>query len=154
VATLSGLGVEIRTFMRMRKAPVIRVIAASVALVVMLVIVPSAMAASAVDQYSEGIPTAGGQKPSRDVVRSHESGGPGGTTTIPPATRAQLEKSKNGSAAVKAAKITAPSRTDLGRSDSSSGGGLGLLLPLILVAALVAAVGIFFARRRAGPAPS
>jgi hypothetical protein len=119
-------------------------------LVALLVAAPSTFAASAVDQYSEGIPTAGGQKPTSDAV----SGSPG-TATIPPATREQLDKTPKGSAAEKAAKITAPTRSQPAGSDNSdTGDGLGLLLPLILAATLAAGIGIFVARRRLGATPT
>ena len=124
-----------------------------IALAVVLVTAPAALAASAVDQYSEGIPTPGGQKPSRDAVKSAGSTklGSAGTATIPPPARAALKGSKAGVAAEKAAKITAPGRpTSVASDPSSSGGGLGLFLPLMLAATLVAAIAIYLARRRAG----
>jgi hypothetical protein len=126
-----------------------RVGVTAVALTALLVIAPAAMATSAVDQYSEGIPTAGGQKPSHNAVRQ-EVNGKGNTATIPPAAVAQLEKSKNGRAAAAAAKITAPSDSSPGGSPTN-GSGLGLLLPLILAATLLAAIAVFLARRRATP---
>jgi hypothetical protein len=130
----------------MRPARRIGSAAACSALVLLLALAPAALAASAVDQYSEGIPTASGQKPTRDAAKP----GGGGTATIAPATRAQLEKTKQGAAAARAARITAPGRSAPGSADAGDA-GMGLLLPLILVAALAAAVGILFARRRAGP---
>jgi hypothetical protein len=122
---------------------------AAVGLLSVLASAPAALAASAVDQYQEGFPTAGGQKPTKDAVGG--DGGTAGTATIPPQTQAQLGKSKNGSAAEKAARITAPTGPSSGPSDA--GGGLGFLLPLILAGALAGAVAIFVARRRAGPPP-
>jgi hypothetical protein len=112
---------------------------------------PGAFAGSAVDQYTEGIPTAGGQEPSRDAVGNS---GDGNSAPIPSRTRAQLGKSKVGSAAEKTADLTAPARHGSGLSGpSDAGGGLGFLLPLILVSALAVAVAIFIARRRADAAP-
>lgn len=122
---------------------------AGIVLLIVLAAAPSALAASAVDQYSEGIPTAGGQKPTRDLG----SGQAGTPTTIPPQTQATLQRTERGAAADKAAKLTAPSRPSAGSSDTSDSNGLGLLLPLILAATLIAAVAIFVVRRRPGPTP-
>ena len=149
IPALSGFGAAIRTLPQMATRTRRALGVAAFALTALLALAPTALAASAVDQYQEGFPTAGGQEPSRDAVGG--SGGTRGTETIPPQTRAQLNKSKKGSAAEKAAKITAPSRPGSGPSDA--GGGMGFLLPLILVAALAGAVAIFVARRRAGPPP-
>jgi hypothetical protein len=121
--------------------------------VALLVVAPSTFGASAVDQYSEGIPTAGGQKPTSDAA-----GGSAGTATIPPTARARLDKSSKGSAAEKAAQLTAPTGPHpTGSGDSDSGGegdGMGLLLPLILAATLALGIGIFIARRRLGATPT
>jgi hypothetical protein len=133
----------------MRRAPEKLLGAAVIALVAIAVTAPVAMAGSAVDQYTEGIPTAGGQKPSVQAVGG--GGGGTGTVKISPQTQAKLQKTKKGSAAEKAARITAPTASPSGPSDS---GGMGLLLPLILVAALATAVGLFLGRRRTGAAPS
>jgi hypothetical protein len=126
--------------------PLALAVCASIAL---LALTPPAFGASAVDQYQEGIPTAGGQQPTRHAV--DRAGSTQSGTRIPAPARAQLERSKKGSAAAKAARITAPNGSGSGPSDA--GGGLGLLLPLILVATLAAAVGVFVARRRARAAP-
>jgi hypothetical protein len=133
----------------MRRALRICLGTAAIALVAIVVFAPTAMGASAVDQYTEGIPTASGQKPSLNAVGG--DGGGGGTAAISPQTQAKLQKTKKGSAADKAANITAPSASESGPSDSD---GMGLLLPLILVAALATAVGVFLGRRRTGAAPS
>jgi hypothetical protein len=120
----------------------------ALALAGLLLMAPVALAASAVDQYSEGIPTARGQKPT--------TGGAGGagTATISPQTSAQLEKSKNGSAAEHAAKLTAPSRSGPAAPDTSdTGDGLGLLLPVILLVTLAVGVGMVVARRRLRATP-
>jgi hypothetical protein len=118
----------------------------------------ASFATSAVDQYSEGIPTAGGQKPSHDAARDalrgggggRRTGGGGGSAAIPRTAAAQLGKSKQGSAAERAAKITAPDRSSPGGS-TTNGRGMGLILPLILAAILAGAIALFIARRRAGP---
>ena len=124
--------------------------AIGLALVVVLCTATSALAASAVDQYQEAIPTAGGQKPTGDATT-----GAGavqrGTATIAPGTRAKLDKTKNGAATARAAEITAPSQSNRG-SGSSGDEGLGLILPLILAATLTGAVMIVLARRRHGQA--
>jgi hypothetical protein len=124
-----------------------------IVLAALLVAAPSTLGASAVDQYSEGIPTAGGQKPT-----SAAAGGNPGTATIPPTTRARLDKTSKGSAAEKAAKLTAPTGphpTGSGASDTGGDGdGMGLLLPLILAATLALGIGVFIARRRVGTTPT
>jgi hypothetical protein len=135
-----------RIFGRMRNRTRMSIV--GIALVVALGVAPAALAAPAVDQYSEGIPTAGGQKPSQDAV-----GAGSGTATIPPRTQSELQRTQKGAATEKAAELTAPSRSGSGGS-SDAGDGLGLLLPLILIATLIAGVGIFVARRRPGPTPS
>jgi hypothetical protein len=90
---------------------------------------------SAVDQYTEGIPTATGERSSRD------RGG-----ALPPGTAAPLDSlGKNGAAAAAAAKASAPSRGDAGTSQAS---GMGIWLWLILLACLLAAVTRYVARRR------
>jgi len=119
-------------------------------LLAVLAFVPTAFAASAVDQYSEGLPTAGGQKSTHDTVAQG-----GGTARIAPDTRAQLGKGRKGRAAERAAEISAPRRDDsVGPNTSGTDDGLGLLLPLILAATLVTGIGIFYARRRLGTTPS
>jgi hypothetical protein len=113
--------------------------------VVVLALAPAALAGSAVDQYTEGIPSAGGQKSSNQAVNQS------GTATISPQTGAQLDKSRKGRAAERAANLTAPSHPGAVGSDSSgSGDGLGIFLPLILAATLVVGIGIFYTRRRLG----
>jgi hypothetical protein len=124
-----------------------------------LVIAPGALAASAVDQYTEGIPTANGQKSTGGSV--HDGGTPnsratnGAVAPIGPQTRAELGKTKSGTAAAKAARLTAPSlagpQNPTAPDSSDTGGGMGLLLPLILAATLATAVAIVVGRRRLGP---
>jgi hypothetical protein len=144
---LSAFGAAIRTLSVMSPLRTLFVVAVLTA-GLLLLLASTAFAASAVDQYSEGIPTASGQKQSNGAV-AH----PGGTATIPPQTRAVLEKTKKGSAAEKAANITAPTRSGTSSGGSDGGNGLGLLLILILAGTLGLAVAIYLARRRAGPAP-
>jgi hypothetical protein len=121
-----------------------RIIAGGAVFVALLASTSSALATPAVDQYSEGIPTAGGQKSSRGAVGA---AGTGAISTIPPSTQAQLRKSKKGTAAARVAQITAPKPSDPG---SAGAGGLGLILPLILVSTLLAGLTTFVARRRQG----
>jgi hypothetical protein len=148
---VSGFGADARTLQRMQTRFHRAWAIAVVVVVGLLTLAPGAFAGSAVDQYTEGIPTAGGQEPSRDAVGNPSSGN---SAPISSQTRNQLGKSKEGSAAEKAADLTAPARHGNGLSGpSDAGGGLGFLLPLILVAALAAAVAIFIARRRADAAP-
>jgi hypothetical protein len=111
---------------------------AGLAAAIVLVSAQAALATSAEDQYSEGIPSAGGQKPARDAAERP------GTATIASATEAQLQKTKKGRAVVKAAAITAPGAG----GSSDSGDGLGWWLLVILAASLLAAGGIYLGRRR------
>ena len=89
---------------------------------------------SAVDQYTEGVPTATGQRSSQD----------GGK--LPPSTAGPLNSlGKNGAAAAAAAERTAPSHGD---GEASQTSGLGIWLWFILAASLLAALMLFFGRRR------
>jgi|tagenome__1003787_1003787.scaffolds.fasta_scaffold20986153_3 hypothetical protein len=143
----------------MRFSPLARACTAALIAGAFLVIAPAALAASAVDQYTEGIPTAKGQKSTGGSV--HDGGTPngGGTTgavaPIGPQTSAELGKTKSGTAAAKAARLTAPSlagpQSPTAPDSSDTGGGMGLLLPLILAATLATAVAIVVGRRRVGP---
>jgi hypothetical protein len=125
---------------------------AGISLVALLAGAPLALAASAVDQYSESIPAAGGQESSQHAAGGGGAGA-GSATTIPPATQAQLEKSREGADAARVAQLTAPtapgSASSGGGGETGGGGGLGLLFPLILAASLLAALGIVVARRGA-----
>ena len=148
----------------MRKALATATGLTAIAVVALLLAAPAAFAVSAVDQYSEAIPTAGGQKPTRDLGKggggsaagqrgggttaSQGGGGSVPTATVPAQTRSQLERTKKGSAAAKAAKLTAPSAPSASSTNTSS--GMGFLLPLILAASLAVAVAVFLARRRTG----
>jgi cobalamin biosynthesis Mg chelatase CobN len=152
-----------RTLIRMRKPLATGAGVAAIALVALLLAAPAAFAVSAVDQYSESIPTAGGQKPTRDLghgsgsaqgggsAATQAGGGSAGTATVPAQTRSQLQRTKNGLAAERAARLTAPTRPSASSTDTSSS-GMGFLLPLILAASLAVAVAVFLARRRTGPA--
>lgn len=90
----------------------------------------------AADQYTEGIPQAGGQRESSEK----------GNGSLPPGAEAQLQaQGKAGSEAANLAKATAPGPSD---SSSDPSDGMGIVLPLILGAALLAAIALFLARRR------
>jgi hypothetical protein len=90
---------------------------------------------AAVDQYSEGFPTAKGEKSVRD-----------GSGALPPGTAESLDSlGKDGASAAALAKATAPSPGDSGSSETS---GMGMWLLLILLASLLAALTLYFARRR------
>jgi hypothetical protein len=129
-------------------------VCAALVLLILLGPVPAAFAQSAVDQYSEAIPTAGGQKSTHAAVTGGGGGtAGGGTAQIPPKTSAQLHQTKTGDAAEKTARLTAPNKSSSSNSGgSSSDSGMGLVLPLILAASLLGAIAIFIARRRAGAA--
>jgi hypothetical protein len=138
----------------MRKGTVTWIATAGFLLVALLWTAPGALAVSALDQYQEGIPTAGGHEPSADTQGGGAVRG-GRTSTISPATRAQLEKIKKGSATAKLAQATAPSRSASdGSGESDGGSGLGLILPLILGATLLGSLAIFIAHRRRGATPT
>jgi hypothetical protein len=149
---MSGFLGLIRTFVGMLRTHSTWFSVAGISLAVVLMTASPAFGGSAVDQYSEGIPTARGQQASQDAVA------PGGdrSTNIPPGTQAELKRSKIGAAAENAARITAPSSqgsSSTSDRETGSDSGLGLLLPLILAATLVGAVAIYLARRHPGPTP-
>ena len=88
----------------------------------------------AVDQYTEGIPTANGQRNEQEVG------------ALPPSATGPLDSlGKKGAAAAAAAKATAPTPGDSGETQTS---GMGFWLWLILAACLLAALTWFYARRR------
>jgi hypothetical protein len=92
---------------------------------------------AAIDQYTEGVPTAKGQKSEQ------------GAGALPPGTVGPLDSlGKNGVAAAAVAKVTAPSPG----GEPSQTSGLGIWLWLILAACVIAALTRFYARRRAGRA--
>lgn len=143
--------------MRIRRSP--RFLLAALVLVPVLCAAPSALAASALDQYTEGLPSAKGQAPTGGGTNGGRPVGGGAQSgegaALSHSTRSQLGKTRNGSAAAKAADLTASGRSAVSgnvTSDTSdTGDGMGLLLPLILVAALVLAIAIVVGRRRLGP---
>ncbi len=148
--TLSGSAATLRNTMDMRQAPTslpARTAIASFALVALLAVPTLASArnlpsGSAVDQYSESIPNAGGKR------KSDDKGGGGAPAAIPPQTQAQLEgQGADGNGAAKLAQVTGPGNSGDGDSGSD---GLGFILPLILIASLLAAVALYLARRRLG----
>jgi hypothetical protein len=149
---LSGSLDRLRTLACMRHGRWIRTVLLGSTIAALLFTASFAHAAPAIDQYSEGVPTASGQKSDRDVT-DRDAAGVGGTARIPPATRAQLSRSKNGVAAATLAQITAPNRSnpvssaEHGEDPAVGGDGLGLLLPLILAVTLLVAIVIFAARR-------
>ncbi|MDX6615642.1 MAG: hypothetical protein QOD60_733 [Solirubrobacterales bacterium] len=121
----------------MRKTVLLTVFLAFLALVA-----PSASQAkplpnhAAIDQYTEGVPTAKGQKSEQ------------GAGALPPGTAQSLDSlGKDGAAAAAVAKVTAPSPGGGGGSQTS---GMGIWLWLILAACLLAALTRYFARWRAG----
>lgn len=125
-----------------------------------------------VDQYTEQVPTPGGEKPVDEMPSDTNSGGSRGSTAAVPvaptggsnggsgggdATGNETESGGGkGEAddAVPAAKgsMAAPDRTsdDTALSPEPDSNGMGLLFPLILVGCLIAVAVIFFARRHSG----
>jgi hypothetical protein len=120
---------------------------------------------SEVDQYSETVPNGCGNSPAG-------GGGDGNPDAVPPDTAAALEElGGDGAAALALARANSPERSDgaakaipfeggddddslgdvvtgiVDAAGGSSGAGLGLILPLILVAVSVAA-GFYLARNR------
>jgi hypothetical protein len=146
---MSGSLPPLRSLGRMRRRRLISSAVAGSALLTLLVTASLAHAAPAVDQYSEGIPTATGQKPDRDAAQG------GAPVTIPPATQAKLSKTKKGVAAGTLAQLTAPNRSKPGAASADGADdGLGLVLPIILAMTLLVALAIFVARRRLGASAS
>lgn len=127
---------------------------------------------SGVSQYIEDVPTASGGKPSSSVVipPSGGSGGSGGvgSSSIPASVSQKLDRDgRNGRQADALAKATSgasgsgharpavraatapPSRQVLSALDGSTGGGgLGVLLPVILIGSLVVVSAAGLLRRR------
>jgi hypothetical protein len=115
---------------------------------------------SGVDQYFETVPTATGNRPPGEAGKS-------GNPLVSARTQRQLARlGPNGRTAAALAQRTAPtpSRTPVARSATGGGGsslaailhaigggdsgGMGLLLPAILIASAVGAGGIAILRRR------
>jgi hypothetical protein len=123
---------------------------------------------SAIDEYTENVPGAGGDRPSRGVDGG--SGGESGSTLPPASSGALASEGADGAAAAALAQATAPAREPGGstaRDREGAGGGLpsvgdivawvgggsdsdglGIVLPIILGSVLVAAVLFLLARRR------
>jgi hypothetical protein len=130
---------------------------------------------SAIDEYTENVPGAGGDRPTRDV---DGGSGEGSGSTLPPASSGALAtEGADGAAAADLAQATAPAR-EPGGSDGAGDGsttrdragadgglpsvgdvvagvgggsdsdGLGIVLPIILGSVLVGALLFLLARRR------
>lgn len=132
----------------------------------------SAQGNAAQDEYTENVPGGAGDRPSNDAG----SGAPG-NGLLPPAAAEQLQAlGADGEAAAALPQATGPDRRNergegsgagLETSGDSGGGGvgelvddfvigseddggIGIMLPLILGASLLAAIGFALARRRGG----
>jgi len=99
---------------------------------------------SGIDEYTEGVPSAGGEKPT-----SGTGSGGGGASVVSPQTTEQLAKlGAEGAAAARAAEASSPDApAGLGEAGGGST-GTGLLLPAILAMSLLAAVAFLILRRR------
>ena len=129
-----------------------------------------------VDQYTEGVPTAGGEEPRNEtqkpgangrtqntVIGSSDdspsgngeggseqgSGSSDGSGSGPGSEPSDSSASSNESAPVQSSdNESAPVQSSDAENGSSKEGGMGLLFPLILVGVFAAAVTLFFIRRR------
>jgi hypothetical protein len=152
------LNALLRTYDRMRDDSPMRAGAfvAALGVIVLLIATSTAWAGSAVDQYSEQIPAAGGERPTQQASAS-EGSDTAEKSAISATTQAQMEKSKDGADAARVAKETGPVAPGIAGSDGGGGtggnGGLGLILPLILVGSLLAAVAVLVVRRRQDATP-
>lgn len=120
---------------------------------------------SAVDEYLETVPNASGDAQPRTPAQGGAAG-----SALSPAERARLERlGPDGTTLADAVDATAPAKTPAaqGRPDldatggsparelldavagDDGGGGMGLALPAILIAALLAAITLVLLRRRA-----
>jgi Spy/CpxP family protein refolding chaperone len=117
---------------------------------------------SAIDEYLETVPSATGNQ------RPRQPGTGGGASVLTPAQRAKLERlGPDGKALADAVDATAPpaakpgetidSGSDKGRSPisavfdavtGSDGGGMGFMLPVILLASLLGVIALVVMRRR------
>jgi hypothetical protein len=128
---------------------------------------------SAASQYTEDVPTAGGNTPSSGV--NSGGGTSGATSSIPSKTVRQLNHSgTSGKAAASLAQSLAPSSATTRSADgitrttaspagapaadviktlggSGAGSGIGVLLPIILIISLIAATGLGILRLRRPP---
>jgi hypothetical protein len=160
----------------------VRRVSTTIALVALALAVPAGAQAqdnSALDEYLETIPGAGGDNPSS----GQDGGSGGGGDPLPAETSASLEsQGPAGAAAAAVAEATAPERRGgaggsgererRGSEDGGSGGGgglpavdevvdnvaggsdsdgLGIVFPIVLGAALLAAIAFVLIRRRGGP---
>ena len=131
---------------------------------------------SAVSQYVESIPTASGSRPVSSLNSGGGSGGPGAAGGLSSGTSRSLAgNGRAGAGVLNLVRSTAPTHrasnpswggaflhkqgvspvTSVLRAltGSSSSGGLGILLPIILVTALVGAGGLALLRRRLAKNP-
>ncbi|HTU14858.1 MAG TPA: hypothetical protein VMF31_06655 [Solirubrobacterales bacterium] len=126
-----------------------------------------------VDQYTEQVPTPGGEKPVKEVPSTPDAGGPEGSST--PVAAAPSGGTGGGSAGVAAAPGENTARSGdadpgdagdtakdsaggqdtgtAGITEDSDSSGMGLVFPLILLACLVAVAAVVIARRRGGAGP-
>jgi hypothetical protein len=113
---------------------------------------PAPTGNSEVNQYIEGVPGPCG--PNQVTGGAGNPGGGSGGSVVPAQTRKQLQsKGADGQAAAALADATAPGNPGSGGVSGvsrSSDKGIGLLLPLILAATLLAGILYFVRRRRAG----
>ena len=171
----------------------------ALSLIVALAIVPGTALAqdnSAIDEYTENVPSGGGDKPSDEVGSGSDgngsgSDGNGGGNALPGSSSEALEsQGGDGAAAAALAQATAPESSGAGTEQGSSGDGagaeqgssgdgasesgssgdsdgvlasvgdivggsdddgLGIALPIALIATLIAAIAFVVARRRRGP---
>lgn len=128
------------------------------------------------DEYVEGVPGAGGDKPSGNVGQEDDggAGGAGGGSLPPSAQEALSEQGADGEKAAGLAAATAPGEAKTAGSDAESGSagdkasdlsgsrveqvvqaltgsgsdGMGVALPLILVSAAVVALALLLLARR------
>jgi hypothetical protein len=120
---------------------------------------------SGIDQYQENVPGPGGDKAIGQSGADDEGGGGGGALSpadeggggggaLSPALERKLAaRGPAGKAVADAVAATAPGRL-VGEEvpGGSSGSGMGIALPIILVSTLLAAVAFLLARRRGGGA--
>jgi len=124
-----------------------------------------------VDQYTEQVPTPGGEKPVKETPSATDSGGSDGTVAAAGAPsggsggtggQASAPNESSGPGKVDQSAGGRSTEGSVASPDTSTGGttaqesdsdGMGLLFPLILVGCLVVVAAIFIGRRRAGAGP-
>jgi hypothetical protein len=122
-----------------------------------------------VDQYTEGLPGAGGERPSSGEGSKSGESSPGSSSTgtssgtesatqeggsLPAQSARELKsRGKDGAAAAELAQVTGPTRDSAPTSDDSDSSGTGILLPLVLIGSLLAVVTLAVVRRRRPTAP-